>query len=227
MPYTFYGNLRGFLCDECFEAIAGQTVLLYLPQENANVTAAAVADAKDTFHLVSAAEQRSRSQLLIAQTTTDSEGNFAFELDEKHGSTAFDIDFTCGNEPFHKPKHGDGPLQFHITTIYPQWRGGREQENRLYFKWQYSVSSKWWCYIKGYYFDIWTICGRLINCDTKVPLPGAIVTAFDADLITDDLLGSAVTDANGFFKIIYHSADFRKNFIPFNLETDIEYPFIS
>lgn len=227
MNYTLKGNLSGYICDQdCTEAIAGQLVRLYLPEERANITANAIADAKDTFRLVSPEEQQERQRLLIAEAKTDNEGNFTFKLDEKHASSAFDIDFVCADLPDVAAKAGSTAVQFHITTIYPQWRSDREQQG-YYYVWQYAITAKWWCNIRGHYFDAWVICGKLVNCNTNEPLEGVTITAMDADLFTDDLLGTAVTDASGHFRINYTSADFRKNFIPLNLETDPEFPFLS
>jgi hypothetical protein len=220
MKYIFKGNLCGFLCEECNEPLSGMEVLLYLPWRKESVTEAAVADVKDTFRMVSKEEAASRKNLLIATTKTDEFGNFAFELDEKYSKTAFDIDFVCGTLPRVPPKPRKDPLQFHLTTIYPQWRNSTEGEN-VFYKWEYCLSAKWWCYIRGYYFDAWVICGHLRNCDTGVPIANASVTAWDADFLTDDNLGTAITDASGHFRIDYTSIQFKQTFIPWlNVETD-------
>ncbi len=69
----------------------------------------------------------------------------------------------------------------------------------------------------------------LVDCKTGGPLPGVTVTAMDADLITDDRLGSSVTDSTGHFRIDYTSADFKKTFLSplINIETDTTFPFFS
>ncbi len=220
MKYYFKGNLCGFLCEECREPLAGMEVLLYLPWQKESVAQTAVADVKDTFRLVSKEEAASRKELLIAKTKTDEFGNFQFELDEKYSKTVFDIDFVCGTVPRVPPKPRKEPLQFHLTTIYPQWRNVTEGEN-VFYKWEYCLSAKWWCYIRGYYFDAWVICGHLRNCDTGTAIANASVTAWDADFLTDDNLGTTVTDANGHFRIDYTSIQFKQTFIPWlHVETD-------
>jgi hypothetical protein len=221
MKYHFKGNLCGFLCEECSEPLAGIEVLLYLPWRKESVTQTAVADVKDTFRLVSNEEAASRKELLIAKTKTDEFGNFEFELDEKYSKTVFDIDFICGTVPRVPPKPRKEPLQFHLTTIYPQWRNSTEGESAFY-KWEYCLSAKWWCYIRGYYFDAWVICGHMYVCGTKTPIPNVKITAWDADFLTDDNLGSAVTDANGHFRIDYTSIQFKQTFLSpwINVETD-------
>jgi hypothetical protein len=220
MKYIFKGNLCGFLCEECNEPFSEMEVLLYLPWRKESVTETTVADVKDTFRLVSKEEAASRKNLLIATAKTDAFGNFVFELDEKYSKTAFDIDFVCGTVPRVPPKPRKEPLQFHLTTIYPQWRNSNESES-VFYKWEYCLSSKWWCYIRGYYFDAWVICGHLRNCETGKPIANASVTAWDADFLTDDNLGTALTDASGHFRIDYTSIQFKQTFIPWlNVETD-------
>lgn len=226
MNYTLKGNLLGYLCDECVEPLNGIDMLLYLPWDKERIIENTAANTKDTFRLVTKEEQESRKNLLIATAKTDENGNFEFVLDEKYSKTAFDIDFICGTVPHVPPKPRKEPLQFHLTTFYPQWRISKDQES-YYYQWNYGISAKWWCYIRGYYFDAWVICGKLRNCETGMPIVNATVKAWDADLITDDYLGSAVTDSFGHFRINYTGADFKVNFIPFNLETDPSWPFFS
>lgn len=223
MKYLFKGSLCGFLCDDCREPLAGMEVLIYLPWQKERVAETAVADVKDTFRLVSKEEAASRKDLLIAKAITDEQGNFEFEVDEKYSKTAFDIDFTCGTVPRVPPRPRKEPLQFHLTTIYPQWRNAAATANEsVFFKWEYCLSAKWWCYIRGHYFDAWVICGHLRNCDTGKPIANASVTAWDADFLTDDNLGTAVTDANGHFRIDYTSIQFKQTFLSpwINVETD-------
>ncbi|HAQ20754.1 MAG TPA: hypothetical protein DCR40_16210 [Prolixibacteraceae bacterium] len=195
---------------------------LYLPWQKENVISHVVADTKDTFRLVTKEEAAARKDLLIATAKTDEKGNYTFELDEKYSKTAFDIDFVCGTVPRIPPKPPiKEPLQIHLTTVFPEWRIDKQREN-YFFQWEYCIPTKWWCLIRGKYFDAWVICGRMVDCRTKTPIPDVTITAWDADFITDDNLGSAVTDSNGHFRIDYTSVDFKKTFLsPFiNVETD-------
>jgi hypothetical protein len=222
MKYIIKGNLCGLLCEECTEPIYPAVVLLYLPSQKDNVIENTVANTKDTFRLVTEEEKKSRTKLLIAKTETDEKGNFEFSVDEKYAKTAFDIDFECGTVPRTPPKPPRrNPLQFHLTTFYPNWAINQKAES-YYYRWDYCLPSKWWCQIRGFYFDAWVICGHLYVCGTKTPIPGVKVTAWDADFLTDDNLGSAVTDANGHFRIDYTSLDFKRTFLSplINVETD-------
>ena len=221
MKYVIKGNIFGFLCEDCTEPLYGIDILLYLPAQN-NVLAATVANTKETFHFVNQEEAAARKKLLIATTKTDEKGNFEFSLDEKYANNAFDIDFVCGTVPRNPPKPPrKEPVQFHITTFLPQWRVDRQQESYS-FQWQYGISPKWWCPIRGNYFDAWVICGQLNNCETGKPIANAAVTAWDADFLTDDYLGTAITDANGHFRIDYTTIDFKQTFLSpwINVETD-------
>jgi hypothetical protein len=222
MKYIIKGNLCGYLCEECTEPLSGIEVLLYLPWQKDRILVTALANAKETFRLVSKDEAKDRKKLLVATAKTDAEGNYEFVLDDKFANTAFDIDFSCGTVPRgpKKPPRKE-PVQFHITTIYPQWRID-EKQKFSYYLWQYCVPYKWWCHIRGYYFDAWVICGILTQCETGAPIPNAKVTAWDADFLTDDNLGSDTTDASGHFRIDYSSIKFKQTFLSpwINVETD-------
>ena len=229
MKNVFKGSLKGYLCEECFESLSEVEVLLYHPYNRDIVANNAVADPKETFHYVTEEEAKKRESLLIARTTTDVDGNFEFEIDEKFKYEAFDIDFACGTVPSKPPiPKRRNPVQFHITTLVMQWRNSPEQDYSIY-DWEYYIPHKSWCYIRGRHFDSWVICGVLTNCKTGSPLAGVKVIAMDADFIKDDELGSDVTDSNGKFKIYYTSAAFKKTFLSplINIETDVNFPFAS
>ncbi|MEO8962391.1 MAG: hypothetical protein ABI325_10940 [Ginsengibacter sp.] len=222
MNYIFKGSLCGYLCDDCTEPLYGMEVCLYLPWQKEKVLENAIANTKETFHVVTKDEAAQRKDLLIATAKTDENGNFEFSLDEKHGNTAFDVDFICGTVPRTPPKPPrKEPVQIHLTTIFPQWRTNKEQDS-YFFKWEYCIPARWWCYIRGYYFDAWVVCGHMYVCDSKTPIPNVKITAWDADFLTDDNLGNDTTDANGHFRIDYSSIDFKKTFLSpwINVETD-------
>jgi hypothetical protein len=221
MKFKIKGNLFGLLCEDYQEAITNAEVLLYHPWQKDNVLQNAVSSEKETFRIVNADEATKRKDLLIAKATTDELGNFEFVLDEQYGNTAFDIDFVCGSVPKAPPKPKRNiSAQFHITTFYPKWK--IDAQENYFFQWSYRVSSKWWCQIRGAIFDAWVIFGHLRSCDTGNPIPNALVTAWDADFLQDDNLGSATTDSSGFFRIDYTSVQFKQTFLSpwINVETD-------
>jgi hypothetical protein len=57
-----------------------------------------------------------------------------------------------------------------------------------------------------------TLNGTIREAETGVGVPGAFVKAYDEDLLFDDLLGTAVTTADGSFEIVSEASDFREFF---------------
>ncbi|MEN2400823.1 carboxypeptidase regulatory-like domain-containing protein [Flavobacterium sp. MC2016-06] len=222
MRNIFKGSLRGHVCEDCLEAISNVEVLFYLPYRKEIPSTNAVSNVKETFHLVSKEEAGQREKLRIGRATTDKNGDFEFEVENQYIGADIDVDFICGTVPPKPPiPKRDGILQFHLTTLSMKYELEQQAQNPNYV-WKYDIVYKWWCYIRGHFFDAWVICGHLMNCKTNTPIANANVTAMDADFLTDDNLGSAVTDANGHFRIDYSSADFKKTFLSpwINVETD-------
>ncbi|MEZ0130087.1 hypothetical protein AB9T88_10150, partial [Flavobacterium sp. LBUM151] len=107
MRNIFKGSLRGYVCEDCLEEISNVEVLLYLPYRNE--TASADSNGKETFRYVTKAENTKREDLFIDRITTDTNGDFQFEINEKYIGSDFDVDFICGTVPpkFPKPKRGE------------------------------------------------------------------------------------------------------------------------
>lgn len=57
-----------------------------------------------------------------------------------------------------------------------------------------------------------TITGVVREAETGIGIPNLFVKAYDKDLIFDDLLGTAITAADGSFEIITEAGDFREFF---------------
>jgi hypothetical protein len=207
MKYLFHGSLTGLLCGSCSESLAHVTVRLYRVSRERPASALAVADPKDTFRLLDDSAIEAKRPLLIAETTTDAAGAFRFELGKEYDGGPFEVDVWCETVPGRKPtRRPPPPLQFSITTLQPLWR---ERKDGYAWNWAYTIPSKYWCAIRGR-FQAWVICGRVVDCDAKLPIPGLRVFALDRDWLQDDALGSGLTDAAGHFRIDYTDDDFSK-----------------
>lgn len=214
MAYILKGRLYGSICGDCQEALANIKVRLYRPADPKRVIAAAVASPKETFALLADAQLGARQNSLIAETTTDGDGNYLFRFGEGYDGGPIEFDIYVERVPNQQPsKHTFAPVQAAITTLQLAWRQG---DGDNYAVWSNTLSAKQWCAIRAR-FDAWTICGRVVECDSKAPLAGMTVRAFDADWLGDDWLGSAVTDGAGRFRIDYTGAAFRKFLGPFNV----------
>jgi hypothetical protein len=217
MSYQFKGRLCGYLCGDCFEPLSKVKVRFYSTQNTDNVTARAVANPKDTFAILSAADVKAKAARLIGEFETNEAGEFVAEFADKSGydGGAFEVDVYCGTVPGHKvpPKPHD-PLQFTVTVLQPLWRKGERGSVAI---WDYCLSHRYWCLVRAR-FGAWVICGRVVVCDTHQPATPVRVKAFDVDWLQDDALGSGVTDSNGYFRIYYQASDFKKDIFGLNIE---------
>jgi len=145
MKFRFKGRLCGFICTECPEPLARVNVRLYRSRAGQDVTALAVAKPKDTFAILSDEEAKAKQSSLIAETQTDDDGNFEFELSDKqkYQGEAFEVDVYCGTVPHRKPTpRPPKPLQFSVTVIQPQWK--RTETEQIAF-WEYCLPARHWC----------------------------------------------------------------------------------
>jgi hypothetical protein len=58
----------------------------------------------------------------------------------------------------------------------------------------------------------YVIIGHVVETESQHGVPGVVVSAFDKDLIFDDMLGEVMTDADGAFHIEYVEGTFSKLF---------------
>jgi hypothetical protein len=218
--YIFKGKLRAYICKECLDVLANIQVRLYQNRGDQDVTSLVAAEPKHTFAVLSDDEVKAKDQYLIAETSTDQNGEFTFQLGTKkdnYSGEAFEVDVRMTSVPGRNPDAKPIPVQFTITTLEPEWT---EQGNDMVAPyWGYIIPIRYWCHLIAY-FDLWVICGRFVTCEGKKPLPGAIIRAFDADWLQHDALGEATTDFSGHFRIYYTSADFKKT--PFSPLINIE-----
>ncbi|WP_323100434.1 hypothetical protein [Intrasporangium sp. YIM S08009] len=198
------GTVFGALCDgDCREPLTGGAVLVYAAKGE-HVTEAAAAAPKDTYRIVGPDDARSDSPL--GTGTVGADGAYAVAF-RREGYDGGPVEVHVRLDTVARPKAGaHEPVQVAVTTVQPQWR---QTEKGLVAEWSHVVPHRFWCHILSL-FGVWTICGRLTTCDGGVAVPGATVSAFDADWLQDDALGSATTDGTGHFLISYVAADFKR-----------------
>ncbi|WP_339697652.1 hypothetical protein [uncultured Marixanthomonas sp.] len=232
MKYNVNGRLHAAICDENKRVIANTKVRAYSIEQDVNAaTAYTAAQSKEVAQVFEEKQIKVRKKQLLAETKTNAKGEYKLEIDGKktdYNGGAIEIVLYYDSVPDYgqkntEPPKGFKPFEIRIDIIQPKWR---ETENGLVAVWNYTLLKRIWCYILQR-LDIWVICGTLLNCKSQAPLNGIEVTAMDDDIITDDRLGSAVTDANGQFCIYYRSIDFKKTFLSpwINVETTPPFSF--
>lgn len=212
MPYSFRGNLRAYLCDECREPLRGVIVRLYRADREVLPDPAPDRDPV----LLDARQAEGKSGRLLGEARTGDDGSFVVRIDERQqGYDGGEIEVHVRVEGI-EPGQKHDPVQFVAARVSPEWVKGREG---YAYDWRFVIAARIWCFVRRW-FDAWVICGRLVTCREKIPVAGATVRAYDADWLQDDALGVAVTDASGHFTLHYTSAQFRKT--PFSPGINVE-----
>jgi 5-hydroxyisourate hydrolase-like protein (transthyretin family) len=208
MMYTFSGQFSAALGPVCSEPLAGVTVRLYKYRGMKYVSSLAVVDPQTTMTLLSADTVSAKASSLLTEASTDADGKFVLTLEEGQGyhGEAFDLDIALTSVPGRTDPKPHWPLQFTLTTLKPRWVATEQGQQAT---WEYCLPADFWQTIRAR-FDAWTICGQVVRRTTHEPLSNVQVTAFDADWLQDDRLGSAHTDAEGRFRIDYARADFTR-----------------
>jgi hypothetical protein len=221
MSYHFRGVLRARIGPGLTEPIADATVkFFFLPR-----TQGAVPPAEGAFAVLTPDEERDKDHLLFAQSRTDDRGAFEIDLAEQslllprspraYSGEDFSLDILCRQVPGGATDPLD-PVQVTLGLVRPNWHR-REEASRA--EYERVLTQGEWGQVRAR-FDAWVIAGRVISRDGGAPQPRLRVSAYDADLMQDDLIGSAETDERGFFRIDYAGRRFRGTPIPFvNYET--------
>ena len=65
------------------------------------------------------------------------------------------------------------------------------------------------------------VTARVVSRQDHQPVSGATVRVYDQDMVFDDFLGEATTDANGRFSVTFSSDDFQGQVTGFEARPDI------
>lgn len=219
MSYQLKGTLRGALCFDCIEPLEGLVIKAYALAPGRDVAALAVARTKDTFDSVADEARDEKAGRLLAEATIDAQGNYTLDFSKApdYQGEPFELDLYCATVPRRKNQEKlPAPMQFTLTVLQPMWR--QYGDNNFIAAWDYTIPYRIWCFIRGR-FGAWVICGHVRHCETKAPIAGVRVRAFDVDWLQDDPLGDAITDGSGHFRIDYLASDFTPTIFPWlNLE---------
>lgn len=218
MGYIVKGNFSASLCRDFIEAVSHARVRIYRV-ENDTDRRTEVNQHKKKLHILTNREVSAKENCLIGKGRTDAKGNYEVELSDQYhdGPIAIDIKITAipGQKETKKK-----PLQVMVRKLRPVWR---DANIGLEYVYNYRFPFEFWSHIRTL-FDAWIICGYLkSSTDDARPVVGAAVSAFDADWIKDDFLGSGITDSKGYFRIDFCGSDFKQTFLSpaINIETPI------
>jgi hypothetical protein len=132
--------------------------------------------------------------------------------------------FFCLNDPNYKgelldvyvclravpgPKEKSLPLK-RTTCLFLGTYSPRPVERGWYL--QLYIPQSIWCSLKKL-VDAWTVAGRVATCEGDHALGNVTVIARDVDITQNDLLGEAVTNSLGIFRIDYMGDAFRQGTI--------------
>jgi hypothetical protein len=213
MAYIFRGRLGGFICAQYPEVLSNVRVRLYRNRPEQSATLLAVASPEDTSAILTDRQVKDKESSLLAETETNNDGVFVFELGEKQNyrGEAFEIDVYCAMVPHQRTGSNNPPppRQFSITTLQPLWR---QSDTGFIWVWDYCLPAHFWSEIRAL-FGAHVICGHVTIYGTQQPIPHVTVTAMDANWL-DDPLGSAVTDGAGIFRIDYTHRPFLATLLP-------------
>jgi hypothetical protein len=217
MNYSLHGRISAEICGDCLAGGASGFLRLYDGQKQLDSLRNAP---KDALQIVS---DRDLSQLgqQLAREPLGEDGSYKIGIDDRQQGYQGGALIAVLEVPYMAPMKGPEkkhPTMYIVLAVFqPEWGNSDRLPS---FLWDFRISYAIWCRLMAL-FDVWCICGRIVDCKTKRPLVGLTVKAMDADVIKDDFLGQADTDAQGYFKICYRSIDFKHTFLSpiINVET--------
>jgi hypothetical protein len=209
---TLRGFLYGIICPEfsVYDRIPGAEIFAVRSQQReptTNQTESSRGDAKTVVRNISEDElKRLSSNDGVLHGRTDERGFFCIN-DRRFQGELVDV-YVCLRVvpgPGGKQLPLDRTICLFLGTYRPSQTSGSWYLT-LY------VPQSIWCKLKKL-VDAWTVAGRVATCDGDQPLGLVKVIARDVDITQDDLLGEALTNSSGIFRIDYMGDQFRQGTI--------------
>jgi hypothetical protein len=204
VTYRLSGHFAGRICEECLAHFADVKVMVYRSVESECPDEPRVA--KD-FQQLSAQDVENMRNRLLTEGRTNSVGMAQLVIDP--AKTPYQGECIEVVVVFERlvgsDKQLESPEYFRVARYRPRWDETAIGQTSSA---EFIVPSRYWCaYLQKH--KVWAICGRVTLCQKpNSPIGGVTVQAFDVDWIEDDALGSAVTDASGWFLIYYDRTKF-------------------
>ena len=230
MTFTLTGSVCGRIAEGIQDPLTGGTLRLYWPSEGGQGVERAdggevtgrrdISQQRGSFQVLEREAVEAKSDRLLDEAEIEAGGEFSVELGEREsdGAAGSDEDYRGGpfqadvrleQLPDKQSRDNADPIQFTIATIMPDWQ---EDETGMAATWHHCLTAKQWCGIQAM-FGWWTVHGQVTNTFGR-QVGNATVTAFDADIVEDDKIGSDTTDATGRYRIDYRKPDFEKTPTP-------------
>lgn len=202
MSYLLEGRIAGRATPHIVEPLAGATVKLYRQgtAENAG------------FSLRDEEESRGGEGALLGQTRVNGDGSFRIDLAERSVFGRGAVEAYAGGplriDVYLRALPGapetERAVQFTVATVQPEWSEGAGARNA---SWSHEIPTEEWSQVREK-LDLWMVAGRVVDSGGQ-PLDGVRVQVYDSDVVDDDLLGTADTDAEGRFRVDYAGSAFR------------------
>lgn len=96
MSFIIRGNLCGYICRDCREALSNVMVRIYQPQDGQNNPDVVTADPKYTLRVLDEKEVDSKKKLLLAEGKTDDSGSYEIKMPKGYdgGPVVVDVRLT-------------------------------------------------------------------------------------------------------------------------------------
>ncbi|MCM3872899.1 MAG: carboxypeptidase-like regulatory domain-containing protein [Pyrinomonadaceae bacterium] len=211
-PCTVRGYLYGIICAEfgVYDLIPNAEIFFVRSSQKtptANQTDSLRGDAKTVVRTASDEElKRFSAAEGIMAGKTDEHGFFCVN-DRSYQGQLLDA-YVCLRSvpgPNQKSLPLEKPICLFLGTYAPA-------QARIGWHVKLYIPQSIWCRLKRL-VDVWTVAGRVTDCESGAALGDVTVIARDVDIVQSDFLGQDVTNSLGIFRIDYLGDAFRQGTI--------------